>query len=364
MSPAAIRSTLLFPLMLVALMLGSLLFGTSTAMAGQDSVRAVYFSSPECPFCTIISQDHLDPLQKSLGEELELLTVDTTTEDGARALRQFWVDYDVPSRRRGVPTVVVGDEVLVGAQEIPAQFPKIVDQGLLDGGIDWPAVAGLESLQEAAPPPPVEATEQTLLDRIAGDLPGNAIAILLLIILLAVAASSVPRRSWQERLRRATPRWLKVLVAFIGLGVASYLAWGEVTRQDLFCGPVGQCNIVQHSDMAMLFGVLPLAVLGVAAYASLLGIYGIRLLRSWSWHRLVPAAALGLTSFGFGFSMLLTFWQPFVIGATCAWCLASAITMTLCFLFNLEEGRDQWKVIRHQGLAAVLRSDVSASATS
>ncbi len=350
MSPPAIQHTLFFPLMVIALTLGSLLFGTSTAMASQDSVRAVYFSSPECPFCTIISQEHLDPLQKSLGDELELLTVDTTTEEGARALRQFWVDYDVPSRRRGVPTVVVGEEVLVGAQEIPAQFPKIVEQGLLDGGIDWPAVTGLESLQEA--PPPAETAEQTLLDRISGDLPGNAIAILLLILLLAVAANSVPRRPWQERLSRATPPWLKVLVAFIGLGVASYLAWGEVTRQDLFCGPVGQCNIVQHSDMAMLFGVLPLAVLGVAAYASLLGIYALRLLQRWPWHRLVPAAALGLTSFGFAFSMLLTFWQPFVIGATCAWCLASAMTMTLCFLFNLGEGRHQWQTIRHEGLAA------------
>ena len=332
-------------------------------MAHQDSVRAVYFSSPECPFCTVVSQDHLEPLQKSHGEYLELLTVDTTTDVGGRALRQIWVDYDVPSRRRGVPTVVVGDHLLVGAQEIPEQFPGIIEQGLLDGGIDWPAVAGLESLREMAPPPSVEAgAGQNLTDRVFADMPGNGIAILLLIILLAVAAFSIPRRPWQEHLSRATPRWLKVLVAFVGLGVASYLAWGEVTRQDLFCGPVGQCNIVQHSDMAMLFGILPLAVLGVAAYASLLGIYGLRVLQSWSWHRLVPAAALGLTTIGFAFSMLLTFWQPFVIGATCSWCLASAITMTLCFLFNLGEGRDQWQTIRDQGPAAVVHPDVSASA--
>lgn len=340
---------------LFALVLGSLLFWTSTAMA-QEPVRAVYFSSPECPFCTLVFQEHLDPLQKSHGEDLELLIVDTTTDEGGLALRQLWVDYDVPSQRRGVPTVVVGAHVLVGAQEIPAKLPRIVEEGLLDGGIDWPAVAGLESLQQMAPRRVESATEQTLTDRITGDLPGNAIAISLFLLLLVVAVFSIPRSSWQQRLS-GTPRWIKVVVASLGLGIASYLAWGEVTRQDLFCGPIGQCNIVQHSDMAMLFGVLPVAVLGVAAYASLLAIYGLRLVEGWRWHRLAPAAALGLTSVGFVFSMLLTFWQPFVIGATCSWCLASAVTMTCCFLFNLGEGRDQWRVVGQDGLSAILATN-------
>jgi uncharacterized membrane protein len=32
------------------------------------------------------------------------------------------------------------------------------------------------------------------------------------------------------------------------------------------------------------------------------------------------------------FSIYLTFLEPFVIGATCAWCLSSAVIMTLLLL--------------------------------
>ncbi|MBS3753330.1 MAG: hypothetical protein KGY46_08075 [Anaerolineales bacterium] len=35
-----------------------------------------------------------------------------------------------------------------------------------------------------------------------------------------------------------------------------------------------------------------------------------------------------LTGFGTFFSMYLTFLEPFVIGATCAWCLTSFLIIT------------------------------------
>ena len=39
-----------------------------------------------------------------------------------------------------------------------------------------------------------------------------------------------------------------------------------------------------------------------------------------------------MTAGGVLFSIYLTFLEPFVIGATCAWCITSAIIMTLIFL--------------------------------
>jgi len=39
-------------------------------------------------------------------------------------------------------------------------------------------------------------------------------------------------------------------------------------------------------------------------------------------------ARFGLAAGGTLFSIYLTFLEPFVIGATCAWCLTSAIIMT------------------------------------
>jgi uncharacterized membrane protein len=48
---------------------------------------------------------------------------------------------------------------------------------------------------------------------------------------------------------------------------------------------------------------------------------------------------LGLAAIGVMFSIYLTFLEPFVIGATCAWCLASAIIITALFWLSLPPAR-------------------------
>jgi uncharacterized membrane protein len=46
------------------------------------------------------------------------------------------------------------------------------------------------------------------------------------------------------------------------------------------------------------------------------------------------------------FSIYLTFLEPFVIGATCMWCLSSAIVVTLIMLLSVEQARAAYKHIR------------------
>ena len=323
--------------------------------AGEPTAQVVYFSSPQCPFCTVVAEQDLAPLEQEHGEALQILTVDTTAELGEQSLRQLWVDKDVPSTRRGVPSIVIDDELLVGTDEISQQLPDLVEKHLRQGGVGWPDIAGIDELLEADASPAVgDAATDDWRNRLHRDVPGNYVSTTLLVILLLGAAAMIPAGRWQQKISEKAPFGLKVAVAGVGFAVALYLSYGETTRQDLFCGPVGQCNIVQHSDMAMLFGVLPLAVLGALAYGTLLALYFFRRFHSSKYTGLVPTAILALTVFGFGFSILLTFWQPFIIGATCSWCLISAMTMTACCLFNLGEGRRQVAQLRTRGLAAVL----------
>ena len=46
---------------------------------------------------------------------------------------------------------------------------------------------------------------------------------------------------------------------------------------------------------------------------------------------LAKLAMVGMTWFGILFSIYLTFLEPFVIGATCVWCLTSAVVTTSLF---------------------------------
>lgn len=104
-----------------------------------------------------------------------------------------------------------------------------------------------------------------LLDPVA-----NSVAVIVLLImlasLLAVAVHYVrgttPKTCW--------PVWIIPTLAVFGLGVALYLTYVETTKNEAFCGPVGDCNSVQQSPYATLFGFLPVGVLGAIGYISIL----------------------------------------------------------------------------------------------
>jgi len=131
------------------------------------------------------------------------------------------------------------------------------------------------------------------------------------------------------------PAWLMPLILAAGLIVAGYLTYVEMGAHEAVCGLVGDCNAVQQSDYARLFGVVPVGAVGLAGYAALL--------LAWLWGKITGArlASVFLLLFaeiGVVFSAYLTFLEPFVIGATCMWCLTSAVTMLALLWLIAPEG--------------------------
>lgn len=127
-------------------------------------------------------------------------------------------------------------------------------------------------------------------------------------------------------------RWLMLVLVIGGLAVAGYFTFIEFTARELTCGPITGCGDVQNSPYAILFGVIPMGIFGLVGYIAIL--VGWLL---WQYgpieHRKFGALALwGLCIFGVLFSTYLTFLEPFVIGATCMWCISSAIFMILLLL--------------------------------
>jgi uncharacterized membrane protein len=140
--------------------------------------------------------------------------------------------------------------------------------------------------------------------------------------------------------------FLVPLLALIGAGVASYLAYIEATGVIAVCGPVGDCNTVNQSDYARLFGMLPIGALGLMGYVALAlawaaSRYASESVALWSRVSLLVMAVGGTL-----FSIYLTFLEPFVIGATCAWCLTSSIIMTALMWLFASGGREAWALIR------------------
>jgi len=113
------------------------------------------------------------------------------------------------------------------------------------------------------------------------------------------------------------------------MGIAAYLSFVEVTGTPAVCGPVGDCNAVQQSVHARLFGLLPVGVLGLAGYAAMLGAWAVARAGGGPMAGRARGALWGMAWVGTAFSAYLTFLEPFVIGATCAWCVSSALVMAV-----------------------------------
>jgi thiol-disulfide isomerase/thioredoxin len=133
-------------LVCIALILLVGVFGAACS-DGEDEekpvVHAVLFYSPNCPHCHTVITEVLPPLQEKYGDQLQIGGADTSTPEGHALYNAAIEHFQIPGDRHGVPTLIIGDVVLVGGLEIPEQLTGLVEEGLAAGGVGWPAIPGL-----------------------------------------------------------------------------------------------------------------------------------------------------------------------------------------------------------------------------
>lgn len=109
-----------------------------SSIFAASTVRAVLFYSPRCGHCHTVITEHLPPVQQRFGDQLQILIINVDQPQGAALYREAIAAYAIPEARRGVPTMIIGDAVLVGSVEIPQRLPGLVETLLDRGGSDWP----------------------------------------------------------------------------------------------------------------------------------------------------------------------------------------------------------------------------------
>ncbi len=150
-----------------------------------------------------------------------------------------------------------------------------------------------------------------------------ALALIYALAAAVLAALGRPAPSLPERAAGV----LIPLLSVAGLGVALYLTYVETQNVAAVCGPVGDCNAVQSSPFAKLFGVLPVGLLGALGYLAILAAWALR--HRGPFARLAPLAIFGMALFGVLFSIYLTYLELYIIRAVCIWCVSSAAIMAL-----------------------------------
>jgi uncharacterized membrane protein len=127
-------------------------------------------------------------------------------------------------------------------------------------------------------------------------------------------------------------RWTALVLSLAGLGVSIYLTVAHYTTTAILaCSSKGyiDCAKVTTSSQSMVFGVLPVAVLGLAFYVFMVAVNS-----PWGWRLRVPLvwwARVGSAVVGIGFVLYLLYAEIIQIGNICLWCTSVHVITFLLF---------------------------------
>jgi uncharacterized membrane protein len=357
--------------------------GPARAQTETPVVHAVLFWQAGCPNCEKVLYETLPPILTQYGAQLEIRQSEVVSAADIDRLYEIGAAYGLAKEAIGTPLLIVGQKALVGAEQIPAELPGVIEAGLAAGGIPFPdnalitallpetepclpsvpcspedlaagmAPQALAPLVEQAAGPSGPGTGEATAEQPEETAPINngfylAYGVLAGMALALGYALALFVRTYLGRPVGTRPAWVTYLIPLLALaelGVAAYLSYVETTQARAICGPVGDCNRVQASAYAKLFGFLPVGVLGALG--------DVAIIAAWAWGQYrkdrlasyAPLALMGMAMFGVIFSVYLTILQPFVIKAVCIWCLSSAVLITLIMVLSLQPAQRAWEAI-------------------
>jgi len=133
---------------------------TSTAVP-MGVVRILLFHSPTCPHCEIVINDVLPGVQEKYGDQIEVKLLDISAPYNHGLLVSLEEAAHIPSEKRGVPIMFVGQTIMIGELGIKDNLEEVIDGYLAKGGADYPIAEELlvvPTPKPAATPNPAETT--------------------------------------------------------------------------------------------------------------------------------------------------------------------------------------------------------------
>ena len=127
-------------------------------------------------------------------------------------------------------------------------------------------------------------------------------------------------------------RWGALLLSVAGFGVSVYLTIAHYTSSAILaCSESGlvNCGKVTTSPESNVFGIFPVAVLGLAFFVFMLAINS-----PWAWRArqpLIPMARLASVLVGIVFVLYLVYTELFTLNAICLYCTAVHVITFLLF---------------------------------
>ncbi|MBC7223560.1 MAG: hypothetical protein H5T59_04675 [Anaerolineae bacterium] len=128
-------------------------------------VHMLLFYSPTCPHCHDIITNYLPVLDAKYGDRIEVYGLNVQDPAAYGLLLAIEEKAGLPENQRGgVPAMLVGEELFIGANMIREHLEEAVDRYLAEGGVDLPIpreylvqVTPTPAGAQASPPAPSTA---------------------------------------------------------------------------------------------------------------------------------------------------------------------------------------------------------------
>jgi len=131
-------SSLVRLFLLVLLLAGC---GASGRPAGPVARFTLYYSTT-CPHCHEVMENYLPTVYDKYGDQVEHRYVEINKGSNYETMLALEKKLGVSADNQGfVPALVIGDQVLVGADEIPAKLEGLIDRYLAQGGVDYTSLS-------------------------------------------------------------------------------------------------------------------------------------------------------------------------------------------------------------------------------
>ena len=113
-------------------------------------VRAVLYWAEGCGHCHAVLDGILPQMQRKHGAQFEARLVEVVTLENITAFYDVAEGCGFARGRASVPFLLIGDQALMGVEQITAELPGLIEAYLAAGGVDWPELEAARSAPQPA----------------------------------------------------------------------------------------------------------------------------------------------------------------------------------------------------------------------
>jgi cytochrome c biogenesis protein CcdA len=117
---------------------------TPTVDLSNAKVHGYFFYSKDCSHCLDILNQIVNPLLDQYPGQIDLRLLELSNPTYYQALLKVEAAFAVKPEERGLPTVLIGDQLLIGQEPNEQKLQALIEQGLQGDGIPFPEIEGID----------------------------------------------------------------------------------------------------------------------------------------------------------------------------------------------------------------------------